>query len=710
MQYDPLKRYSFLDIVNKLSLLLSNVQGDSLRNCGGRFSDTTANNAALSNPSNKSLIKENLNKRNSVDSSLNFALNRETRQTDSRKLIDEYMHENDETEESGKKSSNNNNSLYHRRCLSENLILFSTDQSPSEKARCHLLNRAISSKPSSEQTKNSSWTYPNSVLRKEAELMYLIDSQYKPNLKDSSESSNSNPFEALTQLRGVKKILGANVPNFYKSDTSNLFSSCFEIASKLFEDGESGDGKSSKLNSTDKKEKKKPPKSLPASPTQSRKEFPPTNSKKFSRFTELSSHPLYNSNSKPSKTSKIETDKSSQALSGTPNIVISGEERGSSGVTKLSSLVSTSDDSTKFITKIVNKFEQPQDGCVLLGRRGSSESGFYSCLNEDFQNSCRVACFCGSDKEDFADKSNTTLNDASISSLRSLDDMELSSESNKKRFQCPNHVINQIDIDTRSIDMGLINRLALDSEINSFIQKSQFSNQLLYCKNRTSSIYSSVTDSSDDISSLAGSDTLWDDSAISNSLMLNTRSAQIAKIVEYFERKGQNFKTFSVPDSLKHHPSYHHHYSTSGNSSTTSSNTKRQYLTNFNAPNNPKQQFVCDYFVEMKNDYDKNIICKNSSLIVGGPTSSSTCASSMAATPLFLTKSSIAEHTTAQDNTTKDTKELNQTYNKPTTNNDYDAFCLDLEKKSSPNLKICDGLVKSKLEFFDKLKQNLTEK
>jgi hypothetical protein len=37
--------------------------------------------------------------------------------------------------------------------------------------------------------------------------------------------------------------------------------------------------------------------------------------------------------------------------------------------------------------------------------------------------------------------------------------------------------------------------------------------------------------------------------------------------------------------------------------------------------------------------------------------------------------------------------------------NDYESFCLELDKKSPQNLKICDGLVKSKLEFFDKLKK-----
>lgn len=225
---------------------------------------------------------------------------------------------------------------------------------------------------------------------------------------------------------------------------------------------------------------------------------------------------------------------------------------------------------THSYSKLVDKVEPIEAICFetpRLTRRGSTESGFFSCLNEDFS-AYRSTCCCSSaesshdkclesccilsaSKKDDSDVSNP--NDigvlieescsTNIGSLRSLDDLELSDS--RRRFNC-RHVLSQVDIDARSIDMGLINRLALDSEINSMMQKSQFSNQLLYCKNRTSSIY---TDSSDDISSLAGSDSLlWDE----RSYMPNTRSAQIAKIVEYFERKGQNFKHLSVPDSIKH--------------------------------------------------------------------------------------------------------------------------------------------------------------
>ncbi|XP_052870829.1 uncharacterized protein LOC128276408, partial [Anopheles cruzii] len=275
----------------------------------------------------------------------------------------------------------------------------------------------------------------------------------------------------------------------------------------------------------------------------------------------------------------------------------------------------------------------------ILTRRGSTESGFFSCLNEDFGTYKSSPCCCleriahfesterlpmcrcvfggatltgGSSGAEAVTvctsgglMSNGTLNDSSsillfddnstnVSSLRSMDDLELS-DSIRKRFNHHHHhlhhhhlhhhgahhahhhglsgrpnVLSNVDIDARSIDMGLINRLALDSEISSMIQKNQFTNQLLYCKNRSSSIF---TDSSDDISSLAGSDSLlWDDRSYTT--IPNTRSAQIAKIVEYFERKGQTFKPFTVPDTLQlgatggppacgnlsHHHHHHHHH------------------------------------------------------------------------------------------------------------------------------------------------------
>uniref|UniRef100_A0A6P4FCW4 dual-specificity kinase n=1 Tax=Drosophila rhopaloa TaxID=1041015 RepID=A0A6P4FCW4_DRORH len=141
-------------------------------------------------------------------------------------------------------------------------------------------------------------------------------------------------------------------------------------------------------------------------------------------------------------------------------------------------------------------------------------------------------------------------NTSSSTALDSMDDLDAeivaSRPTHQRRYTCHHALLSGNGSDSQmAATTGLINRLALDSEIQTLLQRSPFAtNQLLYCKNRTSSIY---TDSSDDISSLAGSDSLlWDDRSFT--ALPSTRSAQIAKIVEYFERKRQD----SSPPSLHH--------------------------------------------------------------------------------------------------------------------------------------------------------------
>lgn len=107
----------------------------------------------------------------------------------------------------------------------------------------------------------------NVSLRKVAETMFLKDPQYKPRLGDAP-ASKSNPFTTLAQLRGVKKILGAN-PSTYTAGVGDLFSSCFEMSSPFLRElsifqkaqvkgGAATDGM---------------PKSLPSSPTSARRDF-----------------------------------------------------------------------------------------------------------------------------------------------------------------------------------------------------------------------------------------------------------------------------------------------------------------------------------------------------------------------------------------------------------------------------------------------------
>lgn len=136
------------------------------------------------------------------------------------------------------------NKLQHRRSLSENIIPFPPHTSPSDKARCHLINRKSSQLNASTDALDESrllasansveaggdhsiGIFCNTTLRKVAETMFLKDPQYKPHM-NSQAYGRSNPFTTLTQLKGVKKIIGAS-PSTYTAGTCDLFSSCFEI-------------------------------------------------------------------------------------------------------------------------------------------------------------------------------------------------------------------------------------------------------------------------------------------------------------------------------------------------------------------------------------------------------------------------------------------------------------------------------------------------
>lgn len=570
------------------------------------------------------------NKRNSVDSTFGF------HQAPIGKIfnqsISESPHKNDENE------NELHASLVHRRSLSECVI---TSPPPADKARCHILNRT-NSKLQEEAIFEMIPTYSNLTLRKVAETMFLKDPQYKPRPK---EDSKPNPFAALAQLRGVKKILGANATT-YTPGAGDLFSSCFEISSPFLTNLKELNCKRNELTC----EHTHQPKSLPNSPLSSRKDFTIEQltgavydkcGKKC--FDKLQNHPLYQS-------AKHETE----PVDGTPLMTVPT-------ITTTTIAASASHSYSKLVDKIVESplAESPVVGTFyetprLLTRRGSTESGFFSCLNEDFCDKTRDldvlmspygCCTCCATPATtvIGGKKDDASNDSSSVSLRSFDDLELSEARGNRRAFCPHR---HVDIDARSIDMGLINRLALDTEINTLIQKHQLSNQLFHCKNRTSSIYS---DSSD---SLAGSDSLlWDDRSYP---IPNTRSAQIAKIVEYFERKGANFKApvFAVPE-VKPSTSF-------------VTSPARSYL-----PTSHYHQHkqLTDYFVDLRRDFHE---ISNSTATGSGP--------SFAGLASGNYKSQ----------------------------RDYETFCLELaDKKSPPNFhKICEGLVKSKLQLFDKLKHN----
>lgn len=635
------------------------------------------------------------------------------------------------------------NPLQHRRSLSENVIVLPAHTTPSDKARYHMYQRTVATSKITESVILESPTYSNQTLRKVAETMLLKDPQYKPRSKtEPGGASKANPFTALSQLKGVKKILGPN-PAVTTYSSGDLFSSCFEISSPLLHEwnivqsrnSKNRDGLSSGGSSIEGQ-----PKSLPSSPTSPRKEYceeeeenivkklrvkpkhqdactidenqyslprkvslgTGSGIKKYrANFTELSSHPLY-------KSGAIETASNAVCISEAGNATVNGNSNTNtdSGTEEGGNESSSALLVNGVITEIKKSSSVHGEGVPetprILTRRGSTESGFFSCLNEDFSTYKSPQCCCmdkvnfeSADRlsvcrciyggvnnmtgklEDLELSSNQTLNDSSsillfddsstnVSSLRSMDDLELS-DSIRKKFNYRHHILSNVDIDARSIDMGLINRLALDSEINSMIQKNQFTNQLLYCKNRSSSIF---TDSSDDISSLAGSDSLlWDDRSFTN--IPNTRSAQIAKIVEYFERKGQTFKPFTVPDSNFGLSGGGQQSGSSGSSTASSTSSGHQYA----------QQ----HHHHLHRSY---------------PTSS------MEGTR--RTSNGFCKLPTAAEIRHR---------------NEYEAFCLDLERKQSPAAagmqqhpyqqqlqqhhrlnNICEGNVRSKLQLFDKMK------
>lgn len=181
----------------------------------------------------------------------------------------------------------------HRRSLSENIIHFPLHTTPSDKARCHQMNRQRSSTHSptpppfggSTSATVISAAYaqaresppPVLTLRKVAETMCLKDALYKP-IRSDHNGVKSNPFTALAQLRRVKKILGAN-PKTYAAGVGDLFSSCFEMCAPFFKEmaalqqqkqtngGLGEDGVKLGAVATSPNE----PKSLPTSPQLSRK-------------------------------------------------------------------------------------------------------------------------------------------------------------------------------------------------------------------------------------------------------------------------------------------------------------------------------------------------------------------------------------------------------------------------------------------------------
>jgi len=654
--YDPRSRPTFSEISQKLELLLDKLDKPVEDSRNGKRS------AAVSS-----------NKRYSID---NYCVNwlntscgspvyigteqtptaHETNNLPSPQNIDKTQDNSHENVMNARQTNN----LHHRRSLSENIIPFPPHTAPSDKARCHLINRRNSQLISSSKAIDEVLPLPtlsadndigptndgifgNTTLRKVAETMFLKDPQYKPHMNKQSYGK-SNPFTTLTQLKGVKKIIGTT-PATYTTGVCDLFSSCFEI--RVTKDSPIFSNQRNVSNSNQKQKQNQQAKSLPSSPKITQRKLSKidkfvmqTSSKCNDNVNDLCDNENVLFNSDKAKIS--DNLKQKMELLDVPNqcqtiIKIANETNNRNDLTD-----STSNSRTGTLKKknASSLFSHPLFKCKedcgrddshyyehpKLLRGGSSESGFFSCLtDDDFSMHHRPLAKLSINGPCDYDPSFQYMDDRSStipSSLRSFDDFDLF-DRNTKFDSSAN--------DSLSVDMGLVNRLSLDSEINSLFHKNQLNNQLLYCKNRTSSIY---TDSSEDISSLAGSDSLlWDDRMSTYSTTIpNQRSAQIAKIVEYFERNLKNSGTI-----------YHQ--------------AKALPTQLAQATSTP-----------IANDDD----CLQRKVLTSQ-----------------LPPTTISYQTTLS-----------------TTSKEYEAFCLDKNVSTPQRLNVCEGVVKSKLQLFDKLRNN----
>ncbi|XP_063229961.1 dual specificity testis-specific protein kinase 2 [Bacillus rossius redtenbacheri] len=256
--------------------------------------------------------------------------------------------------------------LSHRRSLSE--VVFPPHTAPSDKARCHFL----SSRPPSEEE----------LLKHVGEIMCREDPHYQP----PPVAERTNPFAALSQFRGVKKILGG--VNKSSAGASDLFSSCFELPSPFYGPTPPTTPIADPCSPPGCPSPPAPSLSLPASPTLSRRRGPeagarpgpskathdPARAKKASTAASLFVHPLF---------------RSCEACRGT-------QLRGCSSSLSLVDPASLPD--------------------TALRRHGSCESGFFSSVGEDYGPSA-AECVPAS----------ATLSSSAASSLFLLDDSAVSS-------------------------------------------------------------------------------------------------------------------------------------------------------------------------------------------------------------------------------------------------------------------------------------------
>lgn len=374
-------------------------------------------------------------------------------------------------------------------------------------------------------------------------------------------------------------------------------------------------------------------------------------------------------------------------------------------------------------------------------RRGSSESGFFSSLNDDYS-SPRATEPCSESASKMlvtplaAAQASTKQSPASVSPTPVRDMDEHEPENNDTAMRPPERMslpLNRRTTDAldaagvttvsaptttaaaaaahhRAIDMERINRWTLDTEISGLLHRHPFANQLLYCQNRTSSIY---TDSSDDISSLAGSDSLlWDDRTAAGGSVTGSytpfpsaRSAQIAQIVEYFERKGQTFRpgTFAaVPESFRSSPVSS--VSTSGSSASFGGHHHPYHHQQHAAAVQQQQQHHQHLYAQQLKqhgalrqhssspfaDFDgagSEFSYPHTQLATASRRPSSGCCGCGSNGSSGRMRTGLCADRAAAVAAA-----------------DYEAFCLELDRRpQQQRLMVCEGAVRSKLQLFDRM-------
>lgn len=145
-QYDPRSRPTFVEITQKLELLLEKYE------CIPKASDAVSYKCTLDDAKNgkKPSTQVLANKRYSID---NYCSNWLSNACKSTHNEPDSLHPNDQMHSfigTNDKPTNDHDhhlrvfdakKLQHRRSLSENIIPFPPHTTPSDKARCHLINR-----------------------------------------------------------------------------------------------------------------------------------------------------------------------------------------------------------------------------------------------------------------------------------------------------------------------------------------------------------------------------------------------------------------------------------------------------------------------------------------------------------------------------------------------------------------------------------------